>query len=326
MSDHAVHDPLDQKIIQALHIDGRASFSRIAEVLGVSPQTVSRRYSRLRSTGAFRVLGLTSPEALNEEEWCLRIQCAPDAALPIAHALAQHKESTWVHLTSGGTEIVCLARTDLGGESVLLRKLPETPRVNGITAHCLLHTYYGREFSTINKIGLLTAEQADQLRPDSAALANSAELTPADRRMLDALSLDGRATYQDLARTAGWSQSTVQRRITELRQHGLLYFDVDYAPQVIGYQKLIILWLSVSPASLDTAGETLADHREAAFVTSTTGPANLFAAITCADTRALHHYLTGPVAALPSVAQIETAPVIRTLKRAGLLTPPTPRP
>ena len=61
-------------------------------------------------------------------------------------------------------------------------------------------------------------------------------------------------------------------------------------------------------------------------MTSTTGPTNLFAAITCADTRSLHHYLTGPVAALPSVAQIETAPVIRTLKRAGLLTPPTPRP
>src|SRR5262249_22693000 len=178
----------------------------------------------------FDTRGNHARELRLEEEWCLRIQCAPDAALPVAHALAQHKESTWVYLTSGGTEIACLARTDLGGASVLLRKLPETPRVNGITAHCLLHTYYGREFSTINKIGLLTAEQADQLRPDSAALASSAQLTPADRRMLDALSLDGRATYQDLAQTAGWSQSTVQRRMTELRQHGLPYFHVYVAP------------------------------------------------------------------------------------------------
>jgi DNA-binding Lrp family transcriptional regulator len=326
MSDAAAHDPLDRKIIHALHIDGRASFSRIAEVLDVSPQTVSRRYTRLRSTGALRILGLTSPEAVNQEEWCLRIQCAPDAAVPVANALAQHEETTWVHLTSGGTEIVCLARTDLGGEPILLRRLPETPRVNGITAHCLLHTYYGREYSIITKTGPLSAEQVDRLRPDSAPAAQggSADLTPADHRMLDVLALDGRATYQDLARITGWSQSTVQRRMTELRRHGLLYFDVDYAPQVIGYQKLIILWLSVSPAALDAAGEALADHREAAFVSSTTGPTNLFAAITCADTRALHRYLTGPVATLPHVAKIETAPVIRTFKRAGLPTPATP--
>lgn len=324
MNDSAISDPLDQQIIQALHIDGRAPFSRIAEVLGVSPQTVSRRYSRLRGSGALRVLGLTSPEAMNEEEWCLRIRCAPDAALPVAQALAQHKESTWVHLTSGGTEIVCIARTDLGGDSVLLRRLPETPRVNSITAHCLLHTYYGYEFSIINKLGLLTAEQADMLLPAPGPPADSAELTPADRRMLDALSLDGRAAYQDLAQAAGCSPSTVQRRIIELRQRGLLYFDVDYAPETIGYPKLIILWLSVSPASLDSAGEALAEHREAAFVTSTTGPTNLLAAITCADARALHHYLTGPIAALPSVARIETAPVIRTFKRAGLLTSATP--
>jgi len=314
---------LDWKIIHALQVDGRAPFSRIAEVLGISPQTVSRRYSRLRSTGALRVLGLTSPDALHEEEWFLRIQCAPDSALTVASALARHPETTWVHLTSGGTEIVCFTRADLGSEPGLLRKLPETPRVRGITAHCLLHTYYGRELSTINKTGPLTDEQVNRLRPGSPRPTGSADLTPADRKMLHALRLDGRATFHDLARTTGWSQSTVQRRLTELRQQGLLYFDVDYAPDVIGYQKLIILLLSVTPGCLNAAGEALGQHRETAFVTSTTGPFNLFAAITCADTRALHQYLTGPAAALPNVVQMETVPVIRTLKRAGLPTPVT---
>jgi len=113
--------------------------------------------------------------------------------------------------------------------------------------------------------------------------------------------------------------------MTELRQHGCST-STSTTPLRSSATRNSSSSGSVSPASLHTAGETLADHREAAFVTSTTGPTNLFAAITCADTRALHHYLTGPVAALPSVAQIETAPVIRTLKRAGLLTPPTPRP
>jgi DNA-binding Lrp family transcriptional regulator len=40
-------DDLDRALIHALHIDGRAPFSRIAAVLGVSAQTVARRYRRV---------------------------------------------------------------------------------------------------------------------------------------------------------------------------------------------------------------------------------------------------------------------------------------
>ena len=45
-------DALDLKLLHALQIDGRAPFSRIAEVLGVSDQTVARRFRRLRTTAA----------------------------------------------------------------------------------------------------------------------------------------------------------------------------------------------------------------------------------------------------------------------------------
>ncbi|MFD7134491.1 AsnC family transcriptional regulator [Streptomyces sp. NPDC059894] len=39
-------DDSDRGLIHALRIDGRAPFSAIADVLGVSAQTVSRRYRR----------------------------------------------------------------------------------------------------------------------------------------------------------------------------------------------------------------------------------------------------------------------------------------
>jgi hypothetical protein len=35
------------------------------------------------------------------------------------------------------------------------------------------------------------------------------------------------------------------------------------------------------------------------------------------DTRHLYAYLTGPLAALPGVTSVQTAPVIRTVKRTG---------
>ena len=56
-------DDLDRQVAQCLGVDGRASFSAIAEVLGVSDQTVARRYRRLRSAGVLRVVGLRYPKS-----------------------------------------------------------------------------------------------------------------------------------------------------------------------------------------------------------------------------------------------------------------------
>lgn len=54
-------DDLDRALIPALHLDVRASFSRIAEGLGVSARTVARRYRRLRTEAGLRVVGLADP-------------------------------------------------------------------------------------------------------------------------------------------------------------------------------------------------------------------------------------------------------------------------
>lgn len=313
------YDELDRKILHALQLDGRASFSAVAEVLGVSGQTVKRRYARLRATGAVRVLGLSYPDTLGEEEWYLRIRSTPDAADTLARALARRGETTWVHVTSGGTEIVCVTRNDPDAEPALLRKLPQTPRVTSVSAHCILHTFYGGEQGPITKSGPLTPDQAERLRPAfSGDGATPPSLTPGDQLLLRALAEDGRATYQDLAAVTGWSPSTAQRRLTELRRTGVLYFDVDQDPRIMGHRTLAMLWLSVTPASLVAAGQALAEHTEIAFAASTTGPTNLYATISCDGTRALHRYLTGPVATLPGITGIETAPIHRTLKRAGL--------
>ncbi|MFF3744312.1 Lrp/AsnC family transcriptional regulator [Streptomyces kronopolitis] len=320
-----MHDALDEKIIYALDLDGRAPLARIAEVLGVSGQTVVRRYTRLRADGVLRVLGLTYPSAGGEEEWFIRIQCTPDAASTVAEALARHAETSWVYLTSGGTEIVCVTRTDPDAEPLLLRKLPRTPRVTAINAHCLLHTFCGGGVSTPDKPGPLTPDQADRLRLDplpTPATARTTSLSRSDHKLLAALHQDGRATYRDLAAATGWAQSTAQRRTAELRSAGVLYFDVDYHPASIGRRTQAMLWLSVAPAALIEAGQALARHQEVSFAVSTTGPTNLFAIVNCENSHALHRYLTGPIAALPAVTHVETAPVIRTLKRAGVQTPP----
>src|SRR5579862_9023582 len=116
-------DDLDRQVAQCLGVDGRASFSAIAEILGVSDQTVARRYRRLRSSGVLRVVGLRYPKNAGYASWFLRLRCVPGSGVAIADALARRPDTAWVQLLSGDTEVLCSLRGDGadGTESLLAR-------------------------------------------------------------------------------------------------------------------------------------------------------------------------------------------------------------
>src|SRR5690348_14727934 len=133
-------DALSHQIIHALQLDGRASFNRIATVLGVSEQTVARRYRRMRADGIIRVVGLLDPSRLGQTMSTVRIQCRPGTATKLADALARRADVAWLSLTAGGTEIVCSVRsiTAERRDELLLQRLPSTSAVLGVSAHSTL--------------------------------------------------------------------------------------------------------------------------------------------------------------------------------------------
>src|SRR5580693_3339037 len=114
-------DGLDRRIIQALYIDPRAPFSKLADVLGSSEQTVARRYRRLFDGHVLRVVGQLDSQRLGQSDWVVRIRCAPGSAPAVATKLAQHPDTAWVQLTSGGTEIFSTVHArDRGQQAPLL--------------------------------------------------------------------------------------------------------------------------------------------------------------------------------------------------------------
>ncbi|MGP3968147.1 AsnC family transcriptional regulator [Streptomyces sp. 6N223] len=307
------HDDIDRRIVHALQIDARAPFARIAAVLGVSDQTVARRYARLRAAGKLRVAGLPHAGTLGESWWTLRLECVPGTAAEMAKVLARREDTLWVSLLSGGAELSFAVRS-AWGEAPLLDRLPRTRRVVRMTAHQHLHTFFGGPLSLVNKSGALTAGQAERLRPQPADPDPAGPLGPADLRLLAELRRDGRMPVNALARATGWSPSQVRRRLAALRADGTVYFDVEYDFVLFGLGVRAALWLSVPPSLLASTGAALADHPEVAFCTATTGPSNLFAVAVCSDIPALYTYLTTRVAALPGVERMETLPVTRTVK------------
>ncbi|GLY71860.1 Lrp/AsnC family transcriptional regulator [Actinoallomurus iriomotensis] len=314
-------DDLDRRLVHALNIDPRAPFGRIADVLGVSDQTIARRYRRLRASGLVRVVGSVDTARLGYTTWVIRLRCTPDAAGPVSAALARRTDTFWVHLLSGGTEIACgtTVRTAEERGALLLQRLPRTGRVSSVTAHSQLHLYVGGRITWPGAVAALSAEEADRLRPEPPPPPGEGPvvLDDGDRALLDALALDGRTGHAELAAATGWSESTVRRRMDRLVAGGVLFYDVDVPPEALGYHAEARLWMSVRPAHLASVGRALAGHVEVTFAAATTGPTNLMAGVVCRDDQALYRYLTERIGALEGVERLETAPVIRTVKRGG---------
>jgi DNA-binding Lrp family transcriptional regulator len=310
-------DDLDRGLAHALQLDGRASFSTIASVLGVSDQTIARRYRKLRSSGVLRVVGVPEAAPLGQVHWLVRLRCVPDAAASIAAGLARRGDTQWVSLMSGGTEIACFVRAPQREETdgLLLGQLPRTPRVVSMTAYRLLRRFAGGPAGWAGRSSALSPSQVALLRRDPDGTVYHPE--PGDSELLTALAHDGRADMSTLSTAAARSESTVRRRLEHLRDSGALYFDVEVDAALVGYPLTATLWLTVAPSALEAAGRALATHPQVAFAAATTGPANLVANVGCRDDAALYSYLADDLGGLAGVRQVETAPMIRTLKRFG---------
>ena len=321
-----VIDGLDRRIIHALYVDPRAPFNRLSEVLGPSEQTIARRYRRLFDQHVVRVVGQLDSQRLGQYDWAVRIRCAPGSAPTVATKLAQHPDTSWVQLTSGGTEIFSLIHSRDGEQRtpLLLSQISVGRTVVDLEAYCLLHLFATglsappgpSDLSGGEMTQLLTAARdRPSVDPPKATLADS------DWPLVQALADDGRASYRQLAARTHWHETTARRRVEELIASGVLFFDLDLASDAFGIRSQALLWMSVAPTNLGEVGQALAARPEFPFVAATTGSTNLVAALVCPDDRSLYEYLTGEMTALEGLTHIETAPVMQFVKMYATMAP-----
>ncbi|WP_433663404.1 Lrp/AsnC family transcriptional regulator [Nocardia sp. CA-128927] len=313
-------DTVDRGLIHALQVDGRVAFRDIAAVLGVSENTVARRYRKLRGEGTLRVVGMVNGGRLGYVSWTVRVRCTPDAAVSVAKALAGRADTSFVYLLSGGTEVSCTVQAASSQEqdALLLHKLPRTSRVVSVSAHLVLRGFALP--SGWQGLAVLSPEQVARLEPLPVESSTApVELDDGVRALLHALNRDGRASYAELTAVTGWSESTVKRRLASLRRTGVLQFHLDLPPAAIGFRTEARLWINAQPARLVEVAEALARRPEVAFAAMTTGSTNLLVAVNCRDTTDLSLFLTERIAPLQGINSMETAPIIKTVKRAGAL-------
>ena len=326
-SENVKLDRLDRQLLHALQFDGRVSFRVLSEILGASEQTVARRYRRLFDSRILRVVGQLDSQRIDQSDWAVRIRCAPGSAPTVAAKLAQHPDTSWVQLTSGGTEIFSMIYTRNGeqGTPLLLSQLSVGRQVVDYEAYCLLHLFATGLSAPPGPSDLSSGEIDQLLSParDSPSINGpKAKVQESDWPLVRALADDGRASYRQLAARTHWHESTVRRRVEELISSGVLFFDLDFASDDFGNRSQALLWMSVAPRNLRDIGETLASRPDFPFVAATSGSTNLVAALVCPDDRSLYEYLSDDMTALNGLTHIETAPVMQFVKMHATMAPP----
>jgi len=162
---------------------------------------------------------------------------------------------------------------------------------------------------------VLTPDQVAALAPDPVPAPGPARIAPEDEPLLAVLERDGRATYPELQRATGRSESAVKRRLATLLASRAVYIDVEYNTETIGYPVAAALWLTTTPAALHSVGEALAAHDQIAHAAATAGPTNLTATAVLRNTAELYAYLSGPLGRLEGVQHVEATPFLRRVKQ-----------
>lgn len=313
-------DRTDRQVVHCLQRDGRASFDRIATVVGVSAQTVARRYAALRRDGIIRVATTADPRASRAHTWFVRLTVVPRSATQIAESLAAREDVSWVSIVAGGGQITCVCQVDpedaLGRN--LFDELAETSPVRSFSAAATMRMYMGGNAEWEAFADPLTSEQIRLLIGErhEPPPAGNVEIRADDAPLLAELARDGRAGAAALARALDRPRSRVTNRLHELFAAGLLHTEVDIATGFLNSGAHAYIWMTVSPAELDETGRALACRPETAFTAAVTGPANLMCAVSCPDMETLFGFVASTIGALPAVQSTDVTPIVRRIKQA----------
>ncbi len=111
---HAPSGPLDaisKAIIEQLQQDGRRTYARIGEAVGLSEAAVRQRVNRLTEAGVMQIVAVTNPLQLGFRRQAMIGIKAEGSLDPVVEALSAMEEVDYVVITAGSydilVEVVC---------------------------------------------------------------------------------------------------------------------------------------------------------------------------------------------------------------------------
>lgn len=310
-------DVVDRRLLNALQVEPRASWSALAPVVGVDAATLSRRWQRIQDDGLAWITGRFGPTTPAGAA-LIEVECAPRRIEETVAALVEDREVVILDQTAGSRDLLVTVVT--GGMDALASyvtgRLSGMPGVRSLRTHPWIDLFFeGGDWRlrTLNPEEVAAVPAPARPRPRAAST-----VAPRLREILEyELSIDGRVPAAVIGEKWGVSPQRIGDAIATLRQSGELRLRTDIARRWSDWP--IYAWYFIeAPASiveeLRTALRKVPQIRLAALTASRY---NLILAVWVRDLAAIHAFEVAFERAAPGARIQDRSLVLKIAKHMG---------
>jgi DNA-binding Lrp family transcriptional regulator len=309
----------DLAIVNALQINPRADWSRVAEVLGLSAPTVARRWKALAGQGLAWITPAPGPRYLGAG-WSafIHISSQPSKHRELIGRLCAEPAFATVSVVSGPHDLFvdCFASSNEALMGIVAEAFAELPGV--IRREVVFVTKLYRQASDWPS-GTLETAQGRLLA--TASRPSPAGYTPdrLDAALLQEPGRDGRASWAELGEACSVSPQTARRRVERFLAAGYMVLRCDAAAAVQQGQREVSLILNVPASRVDAVGRYFAGLPGCRVSAQVLGVQNLLVTLWVRDYLEVQAHERELAALAPGSVVVSRQAVVRTYKRLGHL-------
>jgi len=319
-------DDLDKRIVVALQRDGRASWRAVAEAVGSSIATVSRRGQQLIADGIARVGVVPSLAAGGPyDSFWVRINCEPGTQMDVAAQLVTNPDVRFCTLVTGGYDII-LELVVRGGAAHYAHLLQELQSVRGVErwrSDLIMHVYkvsldWGRQLYRE-----LLGPPSERLDAEASAQASCGpeHFDAVDRQILTILKEDGRETFQRIADRLQINESSVRRRFERMRAANCIDILTLVPSAALGMGAETLMTVKVTPARLDAVAHELARYPFVRYLAAMLDDNSLLCEVIGPSVDEVYQFITGSLSVLDGVEGWTASMELLYMKRGFIETP-----
>ena len=265
-------DQIDAKILQDLLLDGRKTFTQIAKECGEKKSTISKRFKDLQESGVitgatiqldYAALGYCAVGSIyfkirpeNIDSSVKRILEVPN----IYHAL-KYENDTVVNVVATLKTIIEFNRV-----KELILKMPTVSDLQTNVWMGIRNTPHNLQIVDNCTLPGEVSKKRSQ---------KPIEIDETDRKIIEKLSVDGRAPFATVAKELGVATNTVIRKFERLKESGIINVSIQVNPGKLGYRATAIFNLAFSQNSISSIVEKLSAIPNIYLIIKTSGQFDL---------------------------------------------------
>lgn len=212
-------DHIDTRLCEELQHDGRASMEKMASVVGLSRVAAGARVARLIDSGALRIIGIVHPSALGLRVAAHLSISVSGSARAVGEAIAALDSFPLVSVVAGRAALIAeVYATNMTSLRGLIRVVTAMENV----VHVEAAVYTERIKDLYAPPGIIPPTKIDSV----------------DHLVLEALKMNGRASYAEIARITNFSASAIRGRVNQLTSRGVVRISTVLTPGMVGLQHM----------------------------------------------------------------------------------------